>query len=62
MIGGNRTAWRLAATYALAGKVADKPDLTKRLHAVIGRPLEPTLLELKDDDKPITCRNLAGPI
>jgi hypothetical protein len=34
---GGRTAWRLfnAATYALAGKVAEKPDLTKRLHQVI---------------------------
>ena len=29
--------WRLfnAATFALAGKVAEKPDLTKQLHAVI---------------------------
>jgi hypothetical protein len=34
---GNRTAWRLfnAATFALAGKVAERPDLTKRLHQVI---------------------------
>lgn len=34
---GPRTAWRLfnAATYALAGKVAEKPDLTKQLHHVI---------------------------
>jgi hypothetical protein len=34
---GNRTAWRLfnAATFALEGKVAEKPDLTKRLHQVI---------------------------
>lgn len=34
---GGRTAWRLfnAATYALAGKVAERPDLTKRLHQVI---------------------------
>jgi hypothetical protein len=34
---GDRTAWRLfnAATYALAGKVAEKPDLTKQLHQVI---------------------------
>jgi hypothetical protein len=34
---GDRTAWRLfnAATYALEGKVAEKPDLTKRLHQVI---------------------------
>lgn len=34
---GDRTAWRLfnAATFALAGKVAERPDLTKRLHQVI---------------------------
>ena len=34
---GDRTAWRLfnAATYALAGKVAERPDLTKQLHQVI---------------------------
>jgi hypothetical protein len=34
---GKKTAWRLinAATFALAGKVAEKPDLTKHLHAVI---------------------------
>jgi hypothetical protein len=34
---GGPTAWRLfnAATYALAGKIAEKPDLTKRLHQVI---------------------------
>lgn len=34
---GDRTAWRLfnAATFALAGKVAEKPDLTKQLHQVI---------------------------
>jgi hypothetical protein len=34
---GDRTAWRLfnAATFALAGKVAEKPDLTKQLHSVI---------------------------
>ena len=34
---GDRTAWRLfnAATFALEGKVAEKPDLTKRLHQVI---------------------------
>jgi hypothetical protein len=34
---GDRSAWRLfnAATFALAGKVAEKPDLTKRLHNVI---------------------------
>ena len=34
---GDKTAWRLfnAATFALAGRVAEKPDLTKRLHEVI---------------------------
>lgn len=34
---GDKTAWRLfnAVTFALAGKVAEKPDLTKQLHAVI---------------------------
>jgi hypothetical protein len=34
---GDKTAWRLfnAATFALAGKVAERPDLTKRLHQVI---------------------------
>ena len=34
---GDRTAWRLfnAATFALAGKVAERPDLTKSLHTVI---------------------------
>lgn len=34
---GDRTAWRLfnAATFALAGKVAERPDLTKQLHGVI---------------------------
>jgi hypothetical protein len=34
---GDKTAWRLfnAATFALAGKVAERPDLTKRLHTVI---------------------------
>ena len=34
---GDKTAWRLfnAATFALAGKVAETPDLTKRLHQVI---------------------------
>ena len=34
---GDKTAWRLfnAATFALAGKVAEKPDLTKQLHQVI---------------------------
>jgi hypothetical protein len=34
---GGRTAWRLfnAASLALAGKVAESPDLTRRLHEVI---------------------------
>jgi hypothetical protein len=34
---GARTAWRLfnAATYALAGKVAESPDTTRKLHTVI---------------------------
>lgn len=34
---GKRTAWRLfnAATFALAGKVAERPELTKSLHEVI---------------------------
>jgi len=34
---GDKTAWRLfnAATFALAGKVAEKPDLTKQLHQII---------------------------
>jgi hypothetical protein len=34
---GEKTAWRLfnAATFALAGKVAEKPDPTKQLHAFI---------------------------
>lgn len=34
---GGRTAWRLfnAATFALAGKVAERPALTKQLHQVI---------------------------
>ena len=34
---GDKTAWRLfnAATFALAGKVAERPDLTKQLHTVI---------------------------
>jgi Domain of unknown function (DUF932) len=34
---GDKTAWRLfnAATFALAGKVAEKPDLTKQLHQVL---------------------------
>jgi hypothetical protein len=34
---GDRTAWRLfnAATFALAGKVAERPDITKQLHQVI---------------------------
>ncbi|QWG24152.1 DUF945 domain-containing protein [Bradyrhizobium sediminis] len=34
---GDKTAWRLfnAATFALAGKVTERPDLTKSLHKVI---------------------------
>src|ERR1700736_5107246 len=34
---GDKTAWRLfnAATFALAGRVAEKPDLTKQLHRII---------------------------
>jgi hypothetical protein len=34
---GDKTAWRLfnAATFALAGKVAERPDLTKQLHQII---------------------------
>ncbi len=34
---GSKTAWRLfnATTFALAGKVAERPDLTKQLHQVI---------------------------
>jgi hypothetical protein len=34
---GSKTAWRLfnAATFALAGKVAERPNLTKQLHEVI---------------------------
>jgi hypothetical protein len=34
---GSKSAWRLfnAATFALAGKVAERPDLTKQLHQVI---------------------------
>ena len=32
-----RSAWRLfnSATYALAGRVAERPDITKTLHQVI---------------------------
>ena len=39
---GDKTAWRLfnAATFALAGKVAEKPDLTKRLHTVVDSTCE----------------------
>jgi hypothetical protein len=34
---GDKTAWRLfnAATLALAGKVAKKPDRTRQLHQVL---------------------------
>jgi hypothetical protein len=37
MSGPVRTAWRLfnTATFALAGKVAERPDLTEQLHKVI---------------------------
>ena len=33
----DKTAWRLlnAATFALAGKLAEKPDLTKELHTIM---------------------------
>lgn len=39
---GGRTAWRLfnAATFALSGKVAERPDLTKQLHQVIDGTFE----------------------
>jgi hypothetical protein len=39
---GNKTAWRLfnAATFALAGKVAERPDLTKELHTIINGTCE----------------------
>jgi hypothetical protein len=39
---GERTAWRLfnAATFALAGKVAEKPNLTRELHHVIDQTVE----------------------
>lgn len=39
---GPRTAWRLfnAATYALAGKVTERPDLTQQLHQVIDSTCE----------------------
>ena len=39
---GNKTAWRLfnAATFALAGKVAERPDLTKELHRIINGTCE----------------------
>jgi hypothetical protein len=34
---GDRTAWRLfnAATFALAGRVAENPNVTRQLHNVI---------------------------
>jgi transposase InsO family protein len=33
---GDKTAWRLfnATTFALAGKVVERPDLTKQLHTI----------------------------
>jgi hypothetical protein len=39
---GDKTAWRLfnAATFALEGRVAEKPDLTRRLHQVIDASCE----------------------
>jgi hypothetical protein len=39
---GGRTAWRLfnATTFALAGKVAERPDLTKQLHTIIDSTCE----------------------
>ena len=39
---GNKTAWRLfnAATFVLAGKVAERPDLTKELHTIINGTCE----------------------
>lgn len=39
---GPRTAWRLfnAATYALVGKVAERPALTQELHRVIDATCE----------------------
>jgi hypothetical protein len=39
---GDKTAWRLfnAATFALAGKVAERPDLTKELHTIINGTCE----------------------
>src|SRR5258708_11345968 len=38
---GDKTAWRLfnAATFALAGKVVERPDLTKQLHTIIDSTL-----------------------
>jgi hypothetical protein len=39
---GDKTLWRLfnASTFALNGKVAEKPDLTRRLHDVIDATYE----------------------
>jgi hypothetical protein len=39
---GAKTAWRLfnSATFALAGKVAENPGLTKQLHQVIDDVVE----------------------
>ena len=44
---GDRTAWRLfnAATFALAGKVAERPDITRSLHQVINGAVVHTLGE-----------------
>jgi len=43
---GSPSAWRLfnAATFTLAGKVAEKPDITRRLHAVIDATVEGRLV------------------
>jgi len=40
---GDKTAWRLfnAATFALSGKVAERPTLTKALHQIIDGVCEP---------------------
>jgi hypothetical protein len=39
---GPKTAWRLfnSATFALAGRVAEKPDITKQLHQIIDATCE----------------------
>lgn len=50
---GDRTAWRLfnATTYALAGRVAEDPTITGRLHQIIDgicEPVDTTQLRLPD--------------